>query len=62
MNIDVLYKTFLEKTEPLLDSYAPLKKTSKNKLTFKDKPWITSVLQKSTSIKNQTLVKRGSPK
>ena len=57
MNIDVLYKTFLEKTKPLLDNYAPLKKISKNKLTFKDKPWITSVLQKSISIKNHYLSK-----
>ena len=41
------YKTFLEKFESLLDTYALLKKISKNKLKFKDKPWITPGLQKS---------------
>ena len=41
------YKTFLEKFESLLDTYALLKKNSKNKLKFKDKPWITPGLQKS---------------
>ena len=32
------YKTFLEKFESLLDSYAPLKKVSKNKLKLKISP------------------------
>ena len=50
-------KTFLEKFESLLDTYAPLKKLSKNKLKFKDKPWITPGLQKTISIKNQFLSK-----
>ena len=56
-NIEKSYKTFLEKFESLLDTYAPLKKNSKNKLKFKDKPWITPGLQKSISIKNQFLSK-----
>ena len=56
-NTEKSYKTFLEKFESLLDTYAPLKKLSKNKLKFKDKPWITPVLQKSISIKNQFLSK-----
>ena len=51
------YKTFLEKFESLLDTYAPLKKISKNELKFKDKPWTTPGLQKSISIKNQFLSK-----
>ena len=51
------YKTFLEKFESLLETYAPLKKISKNKLKFRDKPWINTGLQKSISIKNQFLSK-----
>ena len=51
------YKTFLENFESLLDTYAPLKEILKNKLKFKDKPWITPGLQKSISIKNQFLSK-----
>ena len=51
------YKTFFEKFESLPDTYAPLKKLSKNKLKFNDKPWITPGLQKSISIKNQFLSK-----
>ena len=56
-NTEKSYKTFLEKSESLLDTYAPLKKLSKNKLKFKDKPWIIPGLQKSISIKNQFLSK-----
>ena len=56
-NTEKSYKTFLEKFESLLDTYAPLKKLSKNELKFKDKPWITHGLQKSISIKNQFLSK-----
>ena len=36
-NTEKFYKTFLKKFESLLDIYAPLKKTSKSKLKFKDK-------------------------
>ena len=56
-NTEKSYKTFLEKFESLLDTYAPLKKLSKNELKLKDKPWITPGLQKSISIKNQFLSK-----
>ena len=56
-NTEKSYKTFLEKFESLLDTCAPLKKLSKNKLKFKDKSWITPGLQKSISIKNQFLSK-----
>ena len=37
--------------------YAPLKKISKQKLKFRNKPWITLGLQKSVSIKNRLLTK-----
>ena len=56
-NTEKSYKTFLEKFKSLLDTYAPLKKLSKNKLKLKDQPWITPRLQKSISIKNQFLSK-----
>ena len=56
-NTEKSNKTFLEKFKSLLDTYAPLKKISKNKLKFKDKPCITPGLQKSISIKNQFLSK-----
>ena len=38
-----------------LYSYLALKKIPKNKIKFKDKPWITSGLQKSISVKTQNL-------
>ena len=55
INTEKFYKTFLEKFESLLDTYAPLKRL--NKLKFKDKSWITPGLQKFISIKNQFLSK-----
>ena len=56
-NTEISLKTFLEKFESLLDTYAPLKKICKNKLKCKNKPWITPGLQKSISIKSQFLSK-----
>ena len=56
-NTEKSYKTFLEKFESLLETYAPLKKISENKLKFRDKPWINTGLQKFISIKNQFLSK-----
>ena len=46
---------FLNKINFILDKYAPLKKVSKSKLKFKSKPWITSGIQKSISLKNITI-------
>ena len=37
----------------ILDKHVPLKRLSKYKLKFKTKPWITTALQKSISIKNK---------
>ena len=48
---------FLAKFNSILDMYAPLKKIFKQKLNFRNKPWITLVLQKSISIKNHLLIK-----
>ena len=41
----------------VLNKYAPLKKVKKYKLRFKNKPWITSGIQKSIYIKNKLLKK-----
>ena len=57
MNIDVLYKTFLEKFESLRETYEPLKKTSENKIKFKEKQQIAYGLQKSISIRPHYLLK-----
>ena len=46
-------KMYLDKINMLLDTYAPLKRINKYKLKFKSKPWITSGLQKSISVKKQ---------
>ena len=41
----------------VLNKYAPLKRVNKYKLRFKNKPWITSGIQKSIYIKNKLLKK-----
>ena len=48
-------KMCLDNINKLLDTYAPLQRINKYKLKFKSKPWITSGLQKSTSVKNKLL-------
>ena len=55
LNVDNSTKIYLDKSNMLLDTYAPLKKINKYKLKFKCKPWITLVLQKSISVKNKLL-------
>ena len=55
LNADNLTKMYLDKTNKLLDTYAPLKRINKCKLKFKFKPWITLSLQKSISVKNKLL-------
>ena len=47
------FQNFFESMSRILDKHAPLEKLSKCKLKFKTKPWITSALQKSISIKNK---------
>ena len=41
LNADNSTKIYLDKTNILLDTYAPVKKINKYKLKFKSKPWIT---------------------
>ena len=48
---------FKKKINILLDAYAPLRRIDRYKLRFKSKPWITLGLQKSTSVKNKSLIK-----
>ena len=45
-NISFSLETYLSKINSLLDTHAPLKKTSKNELIFKSQPWITPGLHK----------------
>ena len=56
-NVNQSFVSFLAKFNSILDLYAPLKKISKQKLKFRNKPWITLGLQKSISIKNRLLTK-----
>ena len=39
----------------ILDEHAPLKWVNKYNLKFKIKPWITPVIQKSVSVKSNSL-------
>ena len=50
-------QSFFDSVNDLLKIYAPYKKIQKYKLEFKEKPWITSGLQKSISIKNSIFKK-----
>ena len=52
-NIDASFQNFLGSMSKILGKHSPLKKLTEYKLKFKTKPWITSVLQKSISLKNK---------
>ena len=39
LNADNSTRMYLDKTNMLLDTYAPLKRINKHKLKFKSKPW-----------------------
>ena len=54
-NVNYSTESFLNKINSLLSNYAPLKKINKCKLKFRSKPWITTGLQKSISVKNRFL-------
>ena len=54
-NIDYSTEIFLNKINELVDNFAPYKINNKYKLKFKSKPWITTGLQKSISVKNKLL-------
>ena len=54
-NVNYSTESFLNKINSLLSNYVPLKKINKYKLKFRSKPWITTGLQKSISVKNKFL-------
>ena len=51
-NVNVSMENFVNNMNDLFDKRAPFIKISKYKLKFKTKPWITTALQQSISIKN----------
>ena len=55
LNVGNSTKIYLDEIDMLLDTYAPLKRINKYKLKFKSKPWITMGLQKSISVKTNSL-------
>ena len=46
------FENFLNVINSLLDEHAPMKKVSKHRLKFRNKPWITKGIQKSIALKN----------
>ena len=56
-NVNLVTENFLDTINSVLNKYAPLKRVNKYKLRFKNKPWITSGIQKSIYIKNKLLKK-----
>ena len=54
-NVNISMDSFFNNINSNLDAYSPLKKVNKYQLKFKTKPWITLLLQKSISIKNNLL-------
>lgn len=56
-NVDQVFVSFLTKSHYILDIYAPLKRLSKQKLKFRNKPWEIFGIKKSIFIKNKLLSK-----
>ena len=56
-NVNLATSNFLDTINSVLNKHAPLKKVNKYKVRFKNKPWITSGIQKSIYIKNKLLKK-----
>ena len=54
-DIDKSFKVFSETNNSLLDLHVSYKKIPKYLLIFRDKPWITSGIQKSVSISQSLL-------
>ena len=54
-NVNYSTESFLNKINSLLSNYAPLKKINNYNLKFRLKPWITTGIQKSISVKNKFL-------
>ena len=56
-NVNLATNSFVDTINFVLNKYAPLKKVNKYKPRFKDKPWISSGIQKSIYIENKLLKK-----
>ena len=54
-NVNSATNNFLDTINSALNKHAQLKKVNKYKLRFKNKPWITSGIQKSIYIENKLL-------
>ena len=52
-NTNTSFQNIFDSMSRILDKHSPLKKLSKYKLKFKTKPWFTTALKKSVSIKNK---------
>ena len=51
-NVNLATNNFLNTINSVLNKYAPRKRVNTYNLRFKNKPWITSGIQKSIYIKN----------
>ena len=56
-NINSAANNSLDTINSVLNKYAPIKKVNKYKLRIRNKPWITSGIQKAVYIKNKLLKK-----
>ena len=56
-DVDHSLQSFFDSVNDLLKIHAPYKKVKKYKLKFREKPWISSGIQKSISIKNSIFKK-----
>ena len=54
-DVNLAINSLLDNMNSILDEHAPLKRVNKYKLKFKSKPWITPAIQKSISVKNNSL-------
>ena len=52
-NSNLSFHNYIVEVEKMISNHAPLRKAKKRDLKFQSKPWITSGLQKSITIKNK---------
>ena len=54
-DVNLSIESLLDNMNSVLDEHAPLKRINKYKSKFKSKPWITTAIQKSITVKNNLL-------
>ena len=54
-DVNLSIESLLDTMNSILDEHSPLKRINKYKLKFKSKPWITTAIQKSITVKNKLL-------